>query len=61
MQTGLQQGIEQGIQAGIKQGIKSLIEVCEGLNISKDLIQNALVEKFSVTEGEAAEYMRLYW
>ncbi|MBQ8592518.1 MAG: hypothetical protein IJ485_07220, partial [Lachnospiraceae bacterium] len=51
----------EGIQQGIQQGIKSLIEACKSLGASCEVIKNMLIEKFSITENEAEEYMQLYW
>ena len=61
IQQGVQQGIKQGMQQGVQYGIKSLIEACKSLVASFEVIKNMLIEKFSITESEAEEYMQLYW
>ena len=43
------------------QAIKCLIEACKSLGASWDKVREMVMEKFSVKEEQATEYMRLYW
>ena len=53
--------MQQGMQQGIQQGVKSMIEACKSLGGSWDKVKEMVMEKFSVQEEQAVEYMRLYW
>ena len=60
-EQGLKNGMQQGMQQGIQQGVKSMIEACKSLGGSWDKVKEMVMEKFSVQEEQAVEYMRLYW
>lgn len=51
----------EGIEQGIEQGIKVLIETCQDFNMDKQDIGSRVMEKFMVSEKDAAEYLKRYW
>ena len=62
----LAEGIEEKAEArgevrGMELGIKALIETCRELNITREEILLKIVEKFSLSEREAEEYLLLHW
>lgn len=61
MKLATEQGLRNGMQQGMQQGVKSMIEACKSLGASWDKVNEMVMEKFSVKEEQAAEYMRLYW
>lgn len=60
-EQGLQNGMQQGMQQGLQQGVRCMIEACKSLGASWDKAKEMVMEKFSVKEEQATEYMRLYW
>lgn len=60
-EEGIQQGRQEGIQQGIQQGIQWLIETCKSLGASKEVTKNMLLEKMSLKQEQAEEYLVLYW
>ena len=51
-----------GIQKGREEGrAEEIIESCMEFNISKDSTKAKLVQKLSISEGEAEKYMQEYW
>ena len=56
------QGIKEGKIQGIKEGkIQGIIEMCKDFGSSvKDTVQK-LVEKFNLSEDEAASYVNEFW
>ncbi|MGN1148881.1 MAG: hypothetical protein ACI4TB_10680, partial [Lachnospiraceae bacterium] len=50
-----------GIEQGIAQGIKALIEICGELGVPRELLISKVMQKFSVTEEKATEYMDQYF
>ena len=51
-------GVRAGVQQGLQQGI---ILTCQKLNQTKEKTMEALMQECGITEGEAKEYIRLYW
>lgn len=57
----LEIGIEKGREEGRTQGVKSVIEVCKSLGTTWDKALEMIIDKFSLTEDSAKEYMNTYW
>lgn len=60
-QQATEQVTQQVTQQLTGQAIKCLIEACKSLGASWDKVREMVMEKFSVKEEQATEYMRLYW
>lgn len=58
---GFEKGIEQGIEQGISRGIQVLIKTCKNLGLKREEVQNQIEQGFSVSQEQAAEYMKMYW
>lgn len=55
-------GITQGIAQGIAQGeAKSLIETCAEFGVTRDDILKRLINKLSLSQEAAENYMQKYW
>ena len=53
--------LEEGYERGRLEGLKSMIEACNSLGVSKDVVFNLVMEKFDLSEDDAENYMELYW
>ena len=55
-------GLEQGRSEGLEQGkIVGLIEACRDLGLSRDDTAKKLIEKLSLSEEAAEDYMKEFW
>lgn len=61
LEIGIEKGREEGLEKGRTQGVKSVIEVCKSLGTTWDKALELVIDKFSLTEDSAREYMNLYW
>lgn len=53
--------VNEGISQGLSQGIGALIEYAQEFGQSFDTVRTKIVEKFSITDEEADDYMEKYW
>ena len=60
-EDGLEQGLEQGMEQGLKQGLENSIRMLKKLNVSEMDAYGSLMEQFSLTDEEVAEYMKRFW
>ena len=61
IEKGREEGLEEGLKNGRIQGVKSVIEVCKSLGTTWDKALEMIIDKFSLTEDSAKEYMNTYW
>lgn len=73
MEHGIKEGIEQGIREGKEQGIregkeegrvegiKITIEACKSLNATREVVLDMIMDKYSIEQEKAEQYMQLYW
>ena len=61
LKLGKEEGLKLGRMEGRTEGIKSLIETCQDFNASKEDTILKLIEKFSISQEDAAEYIAKYW
>ena len=52
------EGYEEGIEKGIEKGIRVLIEACQELGISQDIIIEKCAEKYEMTKEDAVQYVK---
>lgn len=50
-----------GVESGVAQGIKALIETYQEFGISREDSVTKVMQKFSVSQEEAKEYVKKYW
>lgn len=55
-----QRGIVQGIDIGRVEGIQAAIRICRKLQSREDTM-NSIRQEFSLSENQAAEYMKKFW
>ena len=64
-QEGVQEGIQEGIQKGIQkerlEGIRILVRAYKNLDFAKDIVVMKLINDYSLSEKDAAEYVNMYW
>ncbi|MBE5868732.1 MAG: hypothetical protein E7293_07215 [Lachnospiraceae bacterium] len=60
-EEGHSEGLREGLREGLKEGIKALIEACKSLGASWETARDMLMEKFSLCQAEAEEYLELHW
>lgn len=61
-QTGFQEGLQEGRQEGLQEGhLKGSILTYQKLNIPKEDACKNIMEDFSLSKAEAAEYVEKYW
>ena len=53
----VERGIELGIQQGMQRGIKGLVDILSEMGTSKEVIVQKIMEKFSMTEEKAREFV----
>ena len=53
--------ILEGKQQGIQEGIKALIEVAKELDVTTDIIEKKVEEKFNLSKDEAVEAVNKYY
>ena len=51
-------GVEEGYTSGLKTGIRGVINTCKGFHLPKEEIVRRLQEEFSLSEGEAEQYVK---
>lgn len=61
LERGRQEGMERGRQEEKEHGIQILIQSCKELGVSKEATKEKLMNKFSLDEGTAQEYMNRFW
>lgn len=65
VQEGIQKGIQKGIQEGIQkerlEGIRILVRAYKNMDITKDTVVEKLINDYSLSEKDAAEYVNMYW
>ena len=52
---------EDGLEQGLEQGLENSIRMLKKLNVPETDAYRSLMEQFSLTEEEAAEYMKRFW
>ena len=52
---------EDGLEQGLEQGLENSIRMLKKLNVPETDAYRTLMEQFSLTEEEAAEYMKRFW
>ncbi len=57
IEKGIEQGIEKGIEQGIEKGIRGLVDTLKELGIPKEVVVQKIMEKFSLTEEKAREFV----
>ena len=60
-QDGIQAGVQEGIQIGRLDGIRANIRTCKSFNASQEVTVKNLMREFSLSEEEAAGYVKKYW
>ena len=60
-EEGVEEGIQAGIREGVQKGAKALIETLCELGVDKAVVNDKLVEKFSIDREEAEELLAEYW
>ena len=53
----VERGIELGIQHGMQRGIKGLVDILSDMGTPKEVIVQKIMEKFSMTEEKAREFV----
>ena len=53
-------GVEYGIEQGIEQGIRTLIKFSYDNNLDSDIIKNALIDSYNLSEEKAEYYIDEY-
>ena len=53
----VERGIELGIQQGMQRGIKGLVDILRDMGTPKEVIVQKIMEKFSMTEEKAREFV----
>lgn len=61
LEEGHKSGLEKGRKEGIEQGLKASIEICQDCSFSKEDTLARLMEKFSISQKEAEEFLKKYW
>ena len=52
---------EDGLEQGLERGLENSIRMLKKLNVPETDAYASLMEQFSLTEEEAAEYMKRFW
>ena len=52
-------GMKEGLQKGIEKGIVGSIKLLGQIGLESSLIKKKIIEQYSLTEEEAAHYMKL--
>ncbi len=52
---------QEGREEGREEGIQILLELCSEHQIPQNEIVEKMIQKFSITEEEAQEYLKKYW
>ncbi len=58
---GRQEGLSQGIKEGMAQGVSAMIRHCRKAGASREDTLSILMEEFSISKGDAEEYLQKYW
>lgn len=61
VEMGLEQGMERGMERGMEQGIQALIETCREVGVSREDTQRKVMQKFSLPEDKAENYLKRCW
>lgn len=61
LEEGHKSGLEKGRKEGMAQGLKAFIEICQDCSFSKEDTLARLIEKFSISQNEAEEFLKKYW
>ena len=56
-----QEGVQEGRQEERLRNIRILIQTCQEYNKSKEVAVEKLIEYYSLSENEAADYVNRYW
>lgn len=56
-----QEGVQEGIQKGIQKSIQVAVRLCKGFTNNKDIAVEKLMEEYSLSKDEAANYVNMYW
>ena len=57
LKIGRKEGLEEGIKEGIKEGITVLVDTLKEMGQTNDFIVKKIMEKFSLTEEDAKQYL----
>lgn len=57
VERGIELGMQQGMQQGMQRGIKGLVDILSEMGTSKEVIVQKIMEKFSMTEEKAREFV----
>ncbi len=60
-EEGKKEGKKEGLQQGIQQGIQALVTTCKEFGATFEETANKVKEKFSLTDAEIQQGMKLYW
>ena len=60
LDIGMELGLERGIEQGIEQGIRTLIKFSYDNNLDSDIIKNALIDSYNLSEEKAEYYIDEY-
>lgn len=54
---GLKKGLEKGLEKGRQEGIQAFLSLCSELGFSKEVTIHQLMDKFSLSEQDASQYL----
>lgn len=61
LSQGREEGLSQGIKEGMAQGVSAMIRHCRKAGASREDTLSILMEEFSISKGDAEEYLKKYW
>lgn len=61
LSQGREEGLSQGIKEGMARGVSAMIRHCRKAGASREDTLSILMEEFSISKGDAEEYLKKYW
>lgn len=62
VQEGLQEGLQKGLQEGLQKGeVKGIIQTCKLFNPDQEAALKLIMDKFSLSQETALDYIKKYW
>ena len=61
IKLGEQRGEKRGEKRGMEYGIQKCIELCQEFQFPVEITLSKIIEKFSLTEDAAKQYIAKYW